>query len=373
VVKQLPRQLVQLLRGLSRGVRSRRDWQGLKQASESLSSVPLLEMAMGAWVSQAIYVAAKLGIADALSNGPKSCDEIAAVTRTPAPSLSRLLRALRSLGVIGSVEGGKFELMALGRPLQAERAGSLRALVLTLGEIHYEAWGALLHSVKTGAPAFPSVFGARLFEYLDQDRGAGDTFQEAMSDVSALVSQAVMLAYEFSGIHLLADVGGGCGQFLMAVLDAVPDMCGILLETPAVIAAATRKLASHPGRQRCALVPGNLLEAVPRGAAAYLMSGVIHDWDDEQAIRILDNCRRAMAPNGKVLVVEMVLPARDAPSFAALLDLNMLVMNGGRERTEEDFRELFDAAGLQVTRMIPTLAPQWVIEGTRRKAPRRWR
>jgi hypothetical protein len=372
MVKQLPRQLVQLLRGLSRGVRSRGDWQGLKQASASLSSVPLLEMAMGAWISQAIYVAAKLGIADVLSNGPRSCDEIAAVTRTPAPSLSRLLRALRSLGVIGSVEGGKFELTALGRPLQAGRAGSLRALVLTLGEIHYEAWGALLHSVKTGAPAFPSVFGARLFEYLDQDRGAGDTFQEAMSDVSALVSQAVMLAYEFSGIHLLADIGGGCGQFLMAVLDAVPDMRGILLDTPAVITAASKRLASHPSRQRCALVSGNLLEAVPRGASGYLLSGVIHDWGDEQAIRILDNCRRAMTPHGKVLVVEMLLPSRDEPSFAALLDLNMLVMNGGRERTEEDFRQLFDAAGLQITRLVPTLAPQWVIEG-RRKAPRRWR
>jgi ubiquinone/menaquinone biosynthesis C-methylase UbiE len=373
MVKRLPRQLVQLLRVLSRGVRGGRDWQRLKHACASLSSVPLLEMAMGAWVSQVIYVAAKLGIADVLSDGPKSCEEIAAVTRTPAPALSRLLRALRSLGVIGTVDGGKFELTGLGGALQAKRPGSLRGLVLTLGETHYEAWGALLHSVKTGAPAFPSVFGARLFEYLDQDRGAGDTFQEAMNDVSALVSQAVILAYQFSGIHLLADVGGGCGQFLMAVLDAVPDMCGILLETPAVIAAATEKLASHPCRQRCALVPGNFLEAVPQGASAYLMSGVIHDWNDEQTIRILDNCRRAMAPNGKVLVVEMVLPSKDEPRFAALLDLNMLVMNGGRERTEEDFRQLFAAAGLQVTRLIPTLAPQWVIEGTRREAVRRCR
>jgi hypothetical protein len=377
MVKGLPRQLVPLLRALSRGVRSGRDWQGLKRACShacsNLSSVPLLEMAMGAWVSQAIYVAAKLGIADVLSDGPKSCDEIAAVTRTPAPSLSRLLRALRSLGVIGTVQGGKFELRALGRPLRAKRPGSLRALVLTLGETHYEAWGALLHSVTTGAPAFPSVFGARLFEYLDQDRDAGDTFQEAMSEVSALVSQAVMLAYEFSGIHLLADIGGGCGQFLMTVLDAVPDMRGILLETPAVIAAATKKLASHPCRPRCALLPGNLLEAVPRGASAYLMSGVIHDWDDEHTIRILDNCRRAMAPDGKVLVVEMVLPSGAEPRLAALLDLNMLVMNGGRERTEAEFRQLFDAAGLHVTRLIPTLAPQWVIEGTRREAPRRCR
>jgi hypothetical protein len=371
MVKPWPRQWGPLLRALSRNLRRGRDWRSLRQACSSLSSVPLLEMAMGAWVSQAIYVAAKLGIADVLRDGPKSCDEIAAVTRTPAPSLSRLLRALRSLGVIGTSEGGKFRLTALGGPLQADGPGSLRALVLTLGETHYEAWGALLHSVTTGAPAFPSVFGARLFEYLDQDRDAGDTFQEAMSNVSALVSRAVMLAYEFSGIHLLADVGGGCGQFLMAVLEAVPDMCGILLETPSVIAAATQKLASHPCRPRCALLSGNLLEAVPHGASAYLMSGVIHDWDDEQTIRILDNCRRAMAPNGKVLVVEMVLPSRDEPRFAALLDLNMLVMNGGRERTEDDFRQLFDAAGLQVTRLIPTLAPQSVIEGKRREAPRR--
>jgi hypothetical protein len=373
VVKRLSRQVVPLLRGLSRSVRSRRNWQRLKQARTSLSSIPLLEMAMGAWVSQAIYVAAKLGIADVLSDGPKSCGEIAALTRTPAPSLSRLLRALRSLGVIDTVECGKFELTALGGPLQAKRPGSLRALVLTLGDIHYEAWGALLHSVKTGAPAFPSVFGARLFEFLDQDGDAGDTFQEAMSDVSALVSQAVLLAYDFSGIHVLADVGGGCGQFLMAVLDAVPDMDGILLETPAVIAAATRKLASHPCRHRCAFVPGNLLEAVPRGASAYLMSGVIHDWDDDQAIRILDNCRRAMTPNGKVLVVETVLPLEEESRIAALLDLNVLVMNGGRERTENDFRELFHAAGLQVTRLVPTLAPQWVIEGTPRTAPRQCR
>jgi hypothetical protein len=132
-----------------------------------------------------------------------------------------------------------------------------------------------------------------------------------------------------------------------------------------VIAAATAHLASHPCRQRCTLCPGDLLESVPDGASAYLMSGVLHDWDDERAVRILENCRRAMAPNGKVLVIEMVLPSSNEPSLAALLDLNMLVMNGGRERTEKDFQQLFDAAGLRVTRLIPTLAPQWVIEGTR--------
>jgi hypothetical protein len=369
MVKRLPVRLLALLRLLSGGVH-RSGWQRLKRTRSSIPSVPLLDMATGAWVSQTVYVAAKLGIADVLSEGPKSCDEIAAATHTPSPSLSRLLRALRSLKLVGTVEGGKFEVTALGRPLQAGTPGSLRALVLTLGEIHYEAWGALLHSVKTGAPAFPSVFGARLFDYLDVDQDAGATFHGAMSDVSALVSQAVVLAYEFSGIELLADIGGGCGQFLMTILQSYPGMRGVLLDTPAVIAEASTRLASHPCRQRCALRAGNLLEAVPEGASAYLMSGVLHDWDDDRAVRILDHCRRAMAPNGKVLVVEMMLPSGDAPRLAALLDLNMLVMNGGRERTADDFRHLFDAAGLQVTRLIPTLAPQWVIEGTSRSVPR---
>jgi SAM-dependent methyltransferase len=369
VVKRLPVRLAPLLRLLWESI-GRRGWQRRKRARSSVPSVPLLQMAMGAWVSQTIYVAAKLGIADVLGDGPKSCDEIAAATHTPSPSMSRLLRALRSLEVVSTVAGGRFELAAVGRPLQASRPGSLRALVLTLGEIHYEAWGALLHSVKTGAPAFPSVFGARLFDYLDVDQDAGATFHEAMSDVSALVSQAVVLAYEFAGIELLADIGGGCGQFLMTILESYPGMRGVLLDTPAVIAEAGMRLASHPCRQRCALHAGNLLEAVPEGASAYLMSGVLHDWDDDRAVRILDNCRRAMAPDGKVLVVEIVLPSRNPSRFASLLDLNMLVMNGGRERTEDDFRRLFDAAGLRVTKLIPTLAPQWVIEGTSAETPR---
>jgi hypothetical protein len=364
MVKSLPIRLAPLLRLLSQRVRGEGP-HGLTQASSSLQSA-LLQIAMGGWASQTIYVAAKLGIADALSDGPKSCPEIAAITRAQSTSLFRLLRALRSLKVVGDVEGGKFELTPLGRLLQAKRPGSLRAMVLTLGEIHYRAWGALFHSVKTGAPAFPTVFGSRLFDYLDLDLDAGDTFHEAMSEVSALVSQAVLLAYPFSGIDVLADVGGGCGQFLTTILQAHPAMRGVLVDTPGVIARAAARLASHPCRPRCSLHPGDLLKAVPEGASGYLMSGVIHDWDDEHAIRILNNCGRVMAPNGKVLVVDMVLPTAGEPRFSALLDLNMLVMNGGRERTEEEFRRLFDAAGLRVTKLIPTLAPQWVIEGTRK-------
>jgi len=296
-----------------------------------------------------VYVAAKLGVADALRDGPKSCDEIAIATGAPPRSLARLLRALCSLGVLGASGQDSFVLRPLGRPLQAHRPGSLRAMVLTLGEIHYQAWGALAESIKTAAPAFPHIFGTPLFDHLDQHRDAGATFHEAMTDLAALISEAILLAYDFGRIDLLVDVGGGYGQFLSDILTVYPKMRGILVDTPAVIRAAHTWLEGHHTRSRCTLVPGNLLQFLPRGGNLYLLSGVIHDWDDDEAVTILKECRRAMAPNGKVLVVENVLSTVDVGAFGALLDLNMLVMTGGRERTENEFRQLFDAAGLNVT------------------------
>jgi hypothetical protein len=374
VVRRLPFRLVPLLRmlasSLRRGGRDLKPVLGMPRTGPSPAPLQLLQMAMGSWITQAIYVAAKLRIADLLSEVPKSCDELAAATQTPAHSLLRLLRAIRSLGIVETVEGDRFALTAVGRSLQAERPGSMRAMVLTIGEIHYDAWGSLLRSVKTGAAAFPSVFGAPLFDHLDRNREAGVTFHEAMTDLSALVSQVVLLAYDFAGIDVLADVGGGYGRFLTAILQTYPNMRGILLDTPAVIAAADKQLEFHSCRERCTLVPGNLLEAVPRGADAYLLSGVLHDWDDEDAARILDTCRRAMAPSGRVVVVEAILPPGEDSSFGTLLDLNMLVMTGGRERTERDFRRLFSAAGLTMTRIVPTLAPQCVIEGKHTDARR---
>jgi hypothetical protein len=274
-------------------------------------------MAMGSWVSQALYAAAKLRIADALSEGPQSCEAIAAATGTPAHSLSRLLRALCSLRVIAAADDGRFVLTALGRPLRADRPGSLRAMVLTLGEIHYQAWGALDHGIKTGSPAFSWVFGARLFDHLDRSSDAGATFHGAMTDLASLISQAVLLAYDFAGVHLLVDVGGGYGQFLTDILAMYPSMRGILVDTPAVICQAKRHVEGHLSQSRCTLVAGNLLEPLPRGGDLYLLSGVIHDWDDDDAITILEQCRRAMTPNGKVLVVESVLPETDASAFGA--------------------------------------------------------
>jgi hypothetical protein len=323
----------------------------------------LFQLATSYWISQVVYVTAELGVADALTQGPKSCGEIATETGADERSLYRLLRALCAIGLIRTAGTDHFTLAARGRPLASGVPGSLRAMVLTLGKMHYAAWGHLLESVRTGTSGFQAAFGAPLFDYLARDLDAGNTFNAAMTDYSTLVAHAVLLAYDFSDTGWLVDLGGGCGGLLTSIMRMYPEMAGTLFDTPAVLAAAERHLEVAPGADRRSLVPGNFLEAVPPGADVYLMSGVVHDWDDERAVRILANCRASMARTGRVLVVECVVPEGDESSFSKLLDLNMLVMNGGRERTRAEFQELFDAAGLQMTRVIPTPSPLSVVEG----------
>ena len=255
-----------------------------------------------------------------------------------------------------------FAVTALGIPLQSNVPGSLRAMVITLGETHYAAWTHLLESVKTGTAGFPLAFGAEMFDYLGQDVEAGKIFNHAMSDYSALSSCAVLLSYDFSATRSLVDVGGGCGRLLARILGMYPSMQGTLFDVPPVIAAAREELGTDPCQKRYTLVPGSFLDFVPPGADAYLLSSVIHDWNDEHAIKILKNCRRSMRRHSKIVMLEFVVPAEGQASFSKVLDLNMLVMNGGRERTAEEFRELFDAAGLKMTRIIPTLSPLSVIE-----------
>ena len=323
----------------------------------------LFQMATSYWISQIVYVTAELGVADVLKHGPKSCGEIATETGADETSLYRLLRALCTIGLIRTAGTDQFTLAARGMPLVSGAPGSLRAMVLTLGDMHYAAWGHLLESVRTGTSGFQTAFGAPLFDYLGHDLEAGSTFNAAMTDFSRLVAHAVLLAYDFSDTSRLVDVGGGCGGLLTGIMRMYPEIQGTLFDTPAVIAAAQAHLEPVPGGDRRSLVPGNFLEAVPPGADVYLMSGVVHDWDDERAVRILANCRASMARTGRVLVVECVVPDGDEKSFSTLLDLNMLVMNGGRERTRAEFQELFEAAGLRMTRVIPTLSPLSVVEG----------
>ena len=334
-------------------------WLRLGSARRSAQPPPLFQMAASYWISQSIYVAAKLDIADAIHGSPKSCQQIAEITGANEHALFRLLRALCNLGICKE-QNGKYELTSQGGPLRSGAPGSLRSMVLTLGEIHYQAWGNLLHSIKTGQPAFNDLFGTGLFEHLTKNAQDGHTFNTAMTDFSGLASYAVALAYDFSTIRSIVDVGGGHGKFLLRLLDINPHLQGTVLDLPAVIQGTEQHLETLNGR--CKSIAGDFFTAVPEGADAYILCGVIHDWDDASSIAILKNCRKAMGPRSRVLLVENMVPETREPSFSTLLDLNMLVMCGGRERTESEFRSLFQAAGLKMTRVISTSSPLKIIE-----------
>lgn len=319
----------------------------------------LFQMATAYWVSQAIYVAAKLGIADLLTNGPQSAATLAAATRSDGRSLFRVLRALSSVGVLSQAGKDQFALSRLAEPLRSDVPGSLREIVITIGEIHYQACGELLHSVRTGSPAFNQVFGAGLFDYLQQNADASDTFDRGMTNLSSLLAHAVLLAYDFSGISSIIDVGGGEGELLRRIVALNPEMTGVVFDLPNAIQSMK---GPSSDRARCSYVAGNFFESVPEGADAYLLCGVVHDWDDDRAVTVLRKCRKAMASNGRLLIVDMIVPETASPSFSKLLDLNMMVMTGGRERTKGEFHALLDAADYRLTRIIPTMAPQSIIE-----------
>src|SRR6201987_5297311 len=320
---------------------------GTKDAGSRNGNLPpvLFQMATGYWLSQAVYVAAKLGLADLLRNGPRSCEELAAVTGTDPRCLFRLVRALSAARIFVHTHGDQFALATAGKSLQSDAPGSQRAILMTLGEVHYQAWGNLLHCVRTGSTGFASTFGTSLFAYLQSSPEAADTFNRGMSDVASMLAYAVLLAYDFSQISSVVDVGGGQGQYL-----------------PSTIEQARQCSHGDPCGGRLAAIGGDFFHSVPEGADAYVLCGVIHDWDNDPAVQILRNCRLAMNQKGRLLLVEVVVPDDDAHCFSKLLDLNMMVMTGGRERTRAEFAALLNTAGYSLSRIIPTLAPQSVLE-----------
>jgi hypothetical protein len=233
---------------------------------------------------------------------------------------------------------------------------------MTLGEVHYQAWGNLLHCVRTGSTGFASTFGTSLFAYLQSSPEAADTFNRGMSDVASMLAYAVLLAYDFSPISSVVDVGGGQGQFLRTILPLHPEMKGTIFDLPSTLEQAKQCSHGDPCGGRLAAIGGDFFHSVPEGADAYVLCGVIHDWDDDPAVQILRNCRLAMNQKGRLLLVEVVVPDDDAHCFSKLLDLNMMVMTGGRERTRAEFAALLNTAGYSLSRITPTLAPQSVLE-----------
>lgn len=327
----------------------------------------MMQMITAYWVSQSIYAAARLGIADQLKTGPKSYLELADLTGSHAPSLYRLLRALASVGVFAETATGIFALTPLSYCLRSDVPESVRDASIMMGDPeHYGSWGNILHSVQTGQSGFENMYGKNVFEYYAENPEPATVFDRAMTSFSSVESAAVVAEFDFSGIHTLVDVAGGHGSLLLAILEANPTMQGILFDQPDVIDRARSLVADRSASNRCQLATGNFFESVPQGADAYLMKHIIHDWDDERSIAILKRCHEAMADQGRVLLVEQVIPPGDEPFLGKLLDVNMLVMcPGGKERTADEYRCLLEKAGFRLTRIVPTSGLVSVVEGIR--------
>jgi hypothetical protein len=325
----------------------------------------LAQMASAYWVSQAIYVAAKLDLAELLATGPKSAEELSATTGTNAPSLYRLLRALASVGVFAEEADRTFRLTPLAEPLRTSHPGSQRALIVMTGEEHYRAYGELLYSVQTGRPGFEKIYGQPIFDYLGQRPEQAELFDAAMVSIHGRETQAMIEAYDFSQFAALADLGGGNGSLLTAVLQRHSRLKGILFDLPHVVERARPNLAAAGLAERCQCVSGSFFETAPPGADAYLMRHIIHDWNDEQCLTILRNIHRAAPAHANLLLIESVIQPGNEPSFAKLLDLTMLVIPGGKERTEAEYRTLFSAGGFELKRIVPTAAEISVLEAAK--------
>lgn len=325
--------------------------------------VQLMQLLFGFAASRAIGVAAELRIADHLQQGPKTAEELAALVNAHARSLYRVLRACASTGVFAEDTEKRFSLTPLAEPLLSDAPGSLRAFAeMITTDWQFQTWAELMYSVKTGKPSFDKVHGMPSFEYFWTHEREGKQFNDAMTSNSAFSSAAVVSAYDFTGISTLVDVGGGHGLLLASILERNPAMKGVLYDMPDIIKGAADLLSKYGVRERCESVAGNFFEAVPPHGDAYIMKHIIHDWNDEQCNTLLQNCRKAMNKNGKVLIVEMIVPEGNEPSPAKFLDLQMLQYLPGCERTEKEYRSLLQQAGLELTRIIPTMSPFSILE-----------
>lgn len=323
---------------------------------------PLMRAMSGFMYSAALNAAARLDIADLLANGPRPVAELAAATHCNEDALYRVLRALAAVGIFAEAGPQTFALSPASEFLRSDVPGSMRDLVRWAdNRFQFQVWAELLHSVRTGQPAVEHLFGKPAFEVLADLPETAAEFNRGMTAISGRLVPAVLDAYDFSGIRTLMDVAGGHGLVLCEILNRYPSLQGILFDVESVVQGSQCRRC---GQDRCRTIAGDFFHEIPRGADAYYLQHIIHDWDDERALAILDNCRRALdgVPGGRLLVVDSVLPEGPEPHPGKLLDLQMLLIPGGRERTEPEFRELFRKAGFQIAGIVPTRAADSVLE-----------
>ncbi|HEX6239689.1 MAG TPA: methyltransferase [Polyangiales bacterium] len=339
----------------------------LRRATQTSAPPPvaMLELLSAGWLSQAIVAAAELGLADAIDAQPRPVNEVAHELGLNADAAGRLLRALAQHGVFQRLPDGRYRATPLSRTLRRDGPSSIRDFALFLGSSpHREHWSNLAAAVRTGRAAIASLRGADFFDYARREPEFGALFGAAMSSLSRLSRDYVLTAYDFSGLRSLVDVGGGEGRLLRELLEHAPDLRGVLFDLPEVIERCVPLPATV--ERRFARVPGSFFDAWPPGHDAYLLKHVLHDWDDEPARRILARAREALLPSqsGRLLLVEMVLPADATPHPGTLFDLEMLLSVDGRERTRAEFERLLGAEGFELARVIPTASPLSILEAS---------
>jgi SAM-dependent methyltransferase len=321
-------------------------------------------MILGFQVSQAIHVAATLGLADHLACGPRGNAELAAATKAHPLSLYRLMRVLASVGVFHQDEEGRFVLTAVGEFLRNDVAGTHAPMAEMIGRPNFwQAWGDLLYAVRTGATAFDHVHGRNVWAYRAERPDEARVFDRAMASATARFAEAVLDVCDFSGCDTVVDIGGGDGTFLAKILAEHPHIGGTVFDQPRSVARAAASIDAAGLAGRCRAVGGDFFVGVPAGGDAYLLKWILHDWDDTASIDILRSCRRAMSPGGRLIVVEHVIGPLDTFAHGALMDVNMMVMTGGRVRSRDEFAALFAEAGFRLVSVTPTATPLSVIEG----------
>jgi hypothetical protein len=321
------------------------------------------QMIMSFRLTRLLHAAATLGLADLLKDEPRSAQELSAQCDAHPGSLYRLLRALASIGILAEMPDHRFTLTVTGQCLRSDAQPSLRDLAVIYGEPWmWNTYGELLHSIRTGQSAFEHVHGTSLFQYLAANASAAARFNAAMTALSAQENAALLAAYDFSRYCTVVDVGGGHGRLLGAILGANTHVAGVLFDLPAVVTGARALLSELAVIDRCTIVAGNFFEFVPPGGDLYVLKSIVHNWNRQQAESLLRNCRAAVPPHGRLLLIERVIGAIDEASEAKLFDIAMLALLGGQERTAEEYAELLRATGFQLRRVFPSRSPHSIVE-----------
>lgn len=330
----------------------------------------VFEMITNFWASQCLFAVAKLDVADAVTHQPKHIDAIAAETKTNAGALYRLMRALASMGVFQEKDKKHFVHSDVSEMLRSDLPHTMKYLVLAeLGADHYRGWGNLIHSVKTGEIAFDELAQENIWDYYEKHPEDGSNFMKAMTGLSENFNMAVVPSYNWSGFKKIVDVGGGNGALLAAVLKDNKNAKGVLFDEPYVVQQAPEVLIQHGVADRVEVVGGNFFENVPEGGDAYLLKFILHDWNDERSAILLKKIANAMSNYSKLLIVEGILLPGNETQLGKLLDINMLVMTGGMERTAEDYKQLLDQAGLKISNIYSTPSPMNIIEAVKTNLP----